>query len=303
MRDLVRGLSLPALLAGALLALAVRRPRAELGPPAYWVADRDAGALIGLDADLLAVARRDWPWPLALAPAPGDGLWVASAPAGHPGGGQRLSLLDPDVGEVAGWDVGRVLDLEAAPGGGLVWLEERAGVRLLARVDRAGRRRATAAPPGSAFLALGARGGPGADARAGLGGERGPGPGLVRGRGGHAAARRAALPARRVRGRRDGGWGSALRAPRSPRAQGGGRRRAARTGRLRLPGGRRPALTVTPGCRTCACGARAWCGSPRARGRPRPAGPDCAARRPSRAGTRGRPGRRRSVCPPGRPSE
>jgi hypothetical protein len=168
-------LSSPVPLGAALLAAFfgawVVRPReaAPFGPPVLWAADRDGGALIGLDAELFCVARLAWPAPVALEPArpagSTDRLWVVSAPRGDPLGGHRLSLVAPlgplgslDTGELFAVELGRWLDLEAAPDGGAVWLEERGGCRWLARVDARNVRRATAAPPGSVELAVGPAG-------------------------------------------------------------------------------------------------------------------------------------------------
>ena len=53
-------------------------------PLAYWVADREAGELAGLDRDLFVVERLAWPSPYGLLPGAEGGLWVLSAARGDP---------------------------------------------------------------------------------------------------------------------------------------------------------------------------------------------------------------------------
>jgi hypothetical protein len=152
----------------AWLAVVLARSGSDavLGPPVCWVADRDRGALVGLDRDLFAVARRPWPTPVALEPAGAGRLWVAAALHGMPRGEHRLSLLEPRLGELLALDLPRVIDLATLTGGQAVWLEDRGGSPWLARTGRASGWRAIEAPAGSQCLsagsggiAIGARGG------------------------------------------------------------------------------------------------------------------------------------------------
>jgi hypothetical protein len=69
-------------------------PPVPPGAPRVWVADRDAGALYGLDADLYLARRLLVDWPLAVAAASEGRLWVLRADAGSASARRRLDLLD-----------------------------------------------------------------------------------------------------------------------------------------------------------------------------------------------------------------
>lgn len=160
MRPPTRQLPLRWLGAGAALALCLHPwpPAPREREVRWWVSDRGAQAVVGLDRELFVAASVPWPWPVGLEVAPG-GLWVLAASEGHAGGGHRLSRVRVDRGawaEVGALELDRVLDLAAAPDGGVLWLERPAAqaARLrLGRLDRADRARAIEAPAGSTCLA------------------------------------------------------------------------------------------------------------------------------------------------------
>lgn len=93
--------------------------------PVDWVADRDAGELVGMDADHFVVARLGLRAPVRLATAPG-GVWVAAAVEGSPIGRHALERVGGDgrLRAVAGaGNLGPVMDLEAAPSGRALFVE------------------------------------------------------------------------------------------------------------------------------------------------------------------------------------
>ena len=82
---------------GAALASGAARS-AELAPPgsvAVWVADRDAGALYGLDADLILARTLPLGWPLDIERAHDGGLFVLRSGNQGSSFGHRLVKLDP----------------------------------------------------------------------------------------------------------------------------------------------------------------------------------------------------------------
>jgi hypothetical protein len=99
-----------------------QRPRG----PAQWIAaDRDAGALVFLDADLFVVERRSVPWPTKVRAARG-GIWTVSAVHGHPKGEHDLRWMAWDGSAAAHLVVPPVIDLGTDTDGS-AW--------LLARTD------------------------------------------------------------------------------------------------------------------------------------------------------------------------
>ena len=125
--------------------------------PALWVADRDRGALLGLDRDLFVREAVPWAAPLRLAAAGGGRLWVASAPEGWPGGPHRLSLVAPDRppedAELLALELEPIIEL-ATWGLGACWLQRSGRGVLLGRVGADGGPGARVrAPPGSQTLA------------------------------------------------------------------------------------------------------------------------------------------------------
>lgn len=109
------------------------------GPPHLWVADRDAGVLVGYDRDLLEVLRIAQDQPVELAVRSDRGLWVVSAGVGGATGPHVLRRLAADgkLGcEVA---LEAVLDLETLEGGDALVVELRpGGVRRVLRVAEDG---------------------------------------------------------------------------------------------------------------------------------------------------------------------
>ncbi|MCY3000394.1 MAG: hypothetical protein NTV21_01095 [Planctomycetota bacterium] len=105
------------------------------GPPHLWVADRDAGVLVGYDRDLLEVLRIAQDHPVELAVRVDRGLWVVNAGEGGSTGPHVLRRLDADgkLGcEVA---LEAVLDLETLEGRDALVVELRpGGARRVLRV-------------------------------------------------------------------------------------------------------------------------------------------------------------------------
>jgi hypothetical protein len=64
------------------------------GRVCWWVADRDAHQLVGLDRDLHVAQRRELRWPLLLAARADGGVWVARALEGGPHGAHELVRFD-----------------------------------------------------------------------------------------------------------------------------------------------------------------------------------------------------------------
>ena len=107
-------------LLGLLVALATLAARLRLaagespGAVAYWVADRDAGAVVGLDHQLFVARRYELPWPVRVLPWRGAGVVVASAAAGGPEGPHELIALDANGMCVQRWPCDPVIDLTVA---------------------------------------------------------------------------------------------------------------------------------------------------------------------------------------------
>lgn len=98
----------------------------EVPAPRCWVADRAAGTVLGLDAELCAVERFALVEPRLLGAGP-DGLWAASAPrAGAPS--QRLTRVERRTGTVTSSDFSALVAL-CADGRGSVFVLERSAER------------------------------------------------------------------------------------------------------------------------------------------------------------------------------
>lgn len=79
----------------------------------FWVADRGGGAVVGLGADLHPHRRIEVPWPTRVVPRPDGGVWVVSAYGADPAGSHRLLALDAEGRELARFELGPVLDVDA----------------------------------------------------------------------------------------------------------------------------------------------------------------------------------------------
>lgn len=108
-----------ALAGGVVLGLTSGASRSpERGPVAGWLADRDGGAVVGLDRERLEVRRIALDTPVELALGPAGDLWVACAGAAGPVGPHRLLLVEDESGRIEReLALGPVLDLEAVEGG------------------------------------------------------------------------------------------------------------------------------------------------------------------------------------------
>jgi len=91
--------------------------RTEPGPVAVWVADRDGHQVVGLDARAFVALRVPIRFPVDLEPRADGGLWVVSAPAGHPLTPHRLGRLDRAGCLRAAAELGTFLDLATLDGG------------------------------------------------------------------------------------------------------------------------------------------------------------------------------------------
>ncbi len=136
-------------------AAALGQPSAGPGAVALWICDRDASALIGLDADGLRRARIEVPFPVELEPGADGALWVLYQLGPGPSAGRRLCSISVE---------GRVrVDLPARGLGGLVacgqgavaGVLQRGAVANLVRFDRAGARLELGAIESDAYLACG----------------------------------------------------------------------------------------------------------------------------------------------------
>lgn len=88
-------------------------------PVAGWLADRDGGALVGLDSDRLEVRRVALESPVELELGSDGDLWVACAGAGGPVGPHRLLLVEDESGRIEReFQLGPILDLESVDGPG-----------------------------------------------------------------------------------------------------------------------------------------------------------------------------------------
>lgn len=112
------------------------------GPVAAWLADRDGGAVVGLDRERLVVRRIALESPVELALGPDGDLWVACAGAAGPVGPHRLLLVEDESGRIEReLALGPVLDLESIEGGsGAVLAVEfgSTGARQVVRVSPTG---------------------------------------------------------------------------------------------------------------------------------------------------------------------
>lgn len=129
----MRALALFGLIAGCP-ACAESPP--EAGPVAFWCADRDGGAIHGLD-DRLCVARTIAAHrPVFLEPGPSGSLWVVEAARGR-AGPHEVVQVDPEAGRGTARVVGAVL-AAAAEGERLWFLERRLRDVTLSSVTPAG---------------------------------------------------------------------------------------------------------------------------------------------------------------------
>ena len=117
---------------GALAALCVaiglgaasRARLAPAGPVVLWAADRDAGVLYALDADLILARRTALGTPLEIVRARDGGLFMLRQDGAGPGRGTRLCVLDArglPQSEVA---LERCLDLDTLDGRTALLVEE-----------------------------------------------------------------------------------------------------------------------------------------------------------------------------------
>jgi hypothetical protein len=157
------------------LGLAWTREHLERGPPdgvvpgpvALWVADRDGHEITGLDAELFLAARVPIRFPVELEARADGGLWVVSAPAGHPLTFHRLARLDRAGCLRARAELGVLVDLAVLEGGdALVVDRDGTGRERVRRVADDGRGIVLAWPLGAACVA-------GAGGRVAVGTDRG----------------------------------------------------------------------------------------------------------------------------------
>jgi len=99
------------------------QPAVHPGPVRYWIADRDADRVLGLDAELIPALPLTVSAPVLAAPRAGGGLWVASAIDGSPLGDHRLIALDRDGHRLAEGRFGPLLDLDSDRAVGVIALE------------------------------------------------------------------------------------------------------------------------------------------------------------------------------------
>lgn len=154
---------------GACSALALGwaqggRGNRAAGTVKVWCADRDRGALYGLDRDLLSTMRLSVSSPVGVAPRPDGGAWVLSASQGDPLGVHRVVRIDPHGQERASATFGAALDLVGEKTGDALVLEFHAPMPdRVWRVDDAGSVSAVGEAPGLQCLA--AQGGAGSGPR------------------------------------------------------------------------------------------------------------------------------------------
>lgn len=99
------------------------RSNRAAGTVKVWCADRDRGALFGLDRDLLSTLRVSVESPVGVSPRPDGGAWVLSAAQGDPLGVHRVLRLDRYGQERAGANLGAVIDLVGEASGDALALE------------------------------------------------------------------------------------------------------------------------------------------------------------------------------------
>ena len=146
---------------GGLLGELMRgwRPQAGPGPVALWVCDRDAGAVVGLDAQALVSARFAVPSPTALLARRDGQLWVACALEGEPQGLHELWLLTQGGRTRLRHPLGPVLDLALSGDAAALTLERTAGqAPRVARIGSSGLECDLGSLPGACCIAADARG-------------------------------------------------------------------------------------------------------------------------------------------------
>lgn len=128
------------------------------GPVHLWVADRDAGALVGYDRDLLELRRLPQVRPVELAARADRGLWVVAAGEGGATGPHELRRLEADGKLGCSVALEAVLDLETLDGGDALVVELRpGGTRRVLRVRDDGALTTVETTP-DAFCVAGRRG-------------------------------------------------------------------------------------------------------------------------------------------------
>lgn len=128
--------------------------RHEPGPVAVWVADRDGHEVTGLDDDLFVTLRVPLRFPVDVEARADGGLWVASAPEGHPLTPHRLARLDERGCLRATASLSTFLDLSTLDGGdALVVDRDGTGRGRLRRVSADGRDTVIAYPLGAQCVA------------------------------------------------------------------------------------------------------------------------------------------------------
>lgn len=106
---------------------------------ACWATDRDAGALVALDRDLLELRRVGLDRPVELGLRSDRGLWVASAGPGGPVGPHELRRLTGEGVREQELAIGALLDLEVVDGQDALLVELASGPgRRVLRVPSAG---------------------------------------------------------------------------------------------------------------------------------------------------------------------
>jgi len=140
------GLAYAASWAGPVPARAAQRP-------AWWIADRDAHQLVGLDRDLHVAARRELRWPVLLAARADGGTWVARALEDGPRGAHELACFDASARLRARFAASPVHALCAPDGEVLYALSEEPGAPAqLLRVELEAGPRALAPFAGARWL-------------------------------------------------------------------------------------------------------------------------------------------------------
>jgi hypothetical protein len=86
-------------------------------PASWWAADRDVGALEGLDEGLRPCARVLAPFPVRVAATGDGGAWLACAVAGGTHARHELWRIDAAARRTERYSLGELVDLAAAPSG------------------------------------------------------------------------------------------------------------------------------------------------------------------------------------------
>jgi hypothetical protein len=95
----------------------------EPGPIAYWLTDRDANLVIGLDENLIEVRELELPSPLRAQARDLGGAWIAHTPQGTPLSPQVLVELGPEGVALSSTPVQALLDLSTLDGGDALAVE------------------------------------------------------------------------------------------------------------------------------------------------------------------------------------